>query len=191
MGYGIDEVDLIFDSLNEDASKAFESFRHEINLISAGRANPHILDKIMVNCYGVDTPLNQVGNVVVTEARVLTVSVWDKNSLKEVEKAILAANLGVTPTNDGKVVRLVFPELTEEKRKLIVKDIKNIGENGRIGIRNARRDAMDELKKLQKDNVITEDDLKDFQKDVDKVIGEYLDKLETALKKKETEVMSI
>ena len=128
MGYGIDEVDLIFDSLNEDASKAFESFRHEINLISAGRANPHILDKIMVNCYGVETPLNQVGNVVVTEARVLTVSVWDKNSLKEVEKAILAANLGVTPTNDGKVVRLVFPELTEEKRKLIVKDIKNIGE---------------------------------------------------------------
>ena len=191
MGYGIDEVDLIFDSLNEDASKAFESFRHEINLISAGRANPHILDKIMVNCYGVETPLNQVGNVVVTEARVLTVSVWDKNSLKEVEKAILAANLGVTPTNDGKVVRLVFPELTEEKRKLIVKDIKNIGENGRIGIRNARRDAMDELKKLQKDNVITEDDLKDFQKDVDKVVGEYLDKLEAALKKKETEVMSI
>ena len=191
MGYGIDEVDLIFDSLNEDASKAFESFRHEINLISAGRANPHILDKIMVNCYGVETPLNQVGNVVVTEARVLTVSVWDKNSLKEVEKAILAANLGVTPTNDGKVVRLVFPELTEEKRKLIVKDIKNIGENGRIGIRNGRRDAMDELKKLQKDNVITEDDLKDFQKDVDKVVGEYLDKLETALKKKETEVMSI
>ena len=191
MGYGIDEVDLIFDSLNEDASKAFESFRHEINLISAGRANPHILDKTMVNCYGVETPLNQVGNVVVTEARVLTVSVWDKNSLKEVEKAILAANLGVTPTNDGKVVRLVFPELTEEKRKLIVKDIKNIGENGRIGIRNARRDAMDELKKLQKDNVITEDDLKDFQKDVDKVVGEYLDKLETALKKKETEVMSI
>ncbi|MGN0796084.1 MAG: ribosome recycling factor [Christensenellales bacterium] len=191
MGYGIDEVDLIFDSLNEDASKAFESFRHEINLISAGRANPHILDKIMVNCYGVETPLNQVGNVVVTEARVLTVSVWDKNSLKEVEKAILAANLGVTPTNDGKVVRLVFPELTEEKRKLIVKDIKNIGENGRIGIRNARRDAMDELKKLQKDNVITEDDLKDFQKDVDKVIGDYIDNLEAALKKKESEVMSI
>ena len=191
MGYGIDEVDLIFDSLNEDAEKAYESFRHEINLISAGRANPHILDKIMVNCYGVETPLNQVGNVVVTEARVLTISVWDKNSLKEVEKAILAANLGVTPTNDGKVVRLVFPELTEEKRKLIVKDIKNIGENGKIGIRNARRDAMDELKKLQKDNVITEDDLKDFQKDVDKVIGEYLDKLETSLKKKETEVMSI
>lgn len=191
MGYGIDEVDLIFDSLNEDASKAFESFRHEINLISAGRANPHILDKIMVNCYGVETPLNQVGNVVVTEARVLTVSVWDKNSLKEVEKAILAANLGVTPTNDGKVVRLVFPELTEEKRKLIVKDIKNIGENGRIGIRNARRDAMDELKKLQKDNVITEDDLKDFQKDVDKVIGDYIENLEAALKKKESEVMSI
>lgn len=191
MGYGIDEVDLIFDSFNEDAEKAYESFRHEINLISAGRANPHILDKIMVNCYGVETPLNQVGNVVVTEARVLTISVWDKNSLKEVEKAILAANLGVTPTNDGKVVRLVFPELTEEKRKLIVKDIKNIGENGKIGIRNARRDAMDELKKLQKDNVITEDDLKDFQKDVDKVIGEYLDKLETSLKKKETEVMSI
>ncbi|MCI5819169.1 MAG: ribosome recycling factor [Acidaminococcus sp.] len=191
MGYGIDEVDLIFDSLNEDAEKAYESFRHEINLISAGRANPHILDKIMVNCYGVETPLNQVGNVVVTEARVLTISVWDKNSLKEVEKSILAANLGVTPTNDGKVVRLVFPELTEEKRKLIVKDIKNIGENGKIGIRNARRDAMDELKKLQKDNVITEDDLKDFQKDVDKVIGEYLDKLETSLKKKETEVMSI
>lgn len=191
MGYGIDEVDLIFDSLNEDAEKAYESFRHEINLISAGRANPHILDKIMVNCYGVETPLNQVGNVVVTEARVLTISVWDKNSLKEVEKSILAANLGVTPTNDGKVVRLVFPELTEEKRKLIVKDIKSIGENGKIGIRNARRDAMDELKKLQKDNVITEDDLKDFQKDVDKVIGEYLDKLETSLKKKETEVMSI
>ncbi len=191
MGYGIDEVDLIFDSLNEDAEKAYESFKHEINLISAGRANPHILDKIMVNCYGVETPLNQVGNVVVTEARVLTISVWDKNSLKEVEKSILAANLGVTPTNDGKVVRLVFPELTEEKRKLIVKDIKNIGENGKIGIRNARRDAMDELKKLQKDNVITEDDLKDFQKDVDKVIGEYLEKLETSLKKKETEVMSI
>lgn len=191
MGYGIDEVDLIFDSLNEDAEKAYESFRHEINLISAGRANPHILDKIMVNCYGVETPLNQVGNVVVTEARVLTISVWDKNSLKEVEKSILAANLGVTPTNDGKVVRLVFPELTEEKRKLIVKDIKNIGENGKIGIRNARRDAMDELKKLQKDNVITEDDLKDFQKDVDKVIGEYLEKLEASLKKKETEVMSI
>ena len=134
MGYGIDEVDLIFDELKEQSDKAYASFLHEINLISAGRANPHILDKVMVNSYGVETPLNQVGNVVVSEARVLTITVWDKNMLKEVEKAIIAANIGLTPNNDGKVIRLIFPELTEEKRKLIAKDVKNIGENGRIGI---------------------------------------------------------
>lgn len=191
MGYGIDEVDLIFEELKEQSDKVYASFLHEINLISAGRANPHILDKVMVNSYGVETPLNQVGNVVVSEARVLTISVWDKNMLKEVEKAIIAANIGLTPNNDGKVIRLIFPELTEEKRKLIAKDVKNIGENGRIGIRNARRDCMDELKKLEKDHVITEDDLKDFQKDAEKVVGEYLDKLENALKNKEKEVMSI
>jgi ribosome recycling factor len=150
MAFGIDEIDLLFDCFDEDNNKTIESFKTELQSIRAGRANPHILDKVMVDYYGTQTPLNQMANVTIGEARVLVVSVWDKSALKNVERAILAANVGITPNNDGTVIRLVFPEITEERRRELVKGIKVGAENAKVGLRNHRRDANEELKSLKK-----------------------------------------
>lgn len=191
MAFGIEEVDFLFETFDEENAKTFENFKTELQGIRAGRANPHILDKVEVEYYGTMTPLNQMANVTIAEARVLVVSVWDKSALKNVEKAILAANVGITPNNDGTVIRLVFPEVTEERRRALVKDIKQGAEETKIVLRNHRRDINEELKKLKKDSTITEDDLTNFLEEVDKRLAKEIEKVDETAKKKEDEVMSV
>ena len=189
--YDNEDVLLLFDDYESRLEKSVEGLKHEFAGIKAGKANPHMLDRVTVDYYGCLTPLNQVGNVSAPEARMLVVNVWDVSMLKNVEKAILAANIGVTPTNDGKVIRLVFPELTEERRREYVKQMKAIAENCKIALRNARRDINDELKKLKKDSAITEDDLSSLEKDVDKKLNEAVAKVDKMVKDKEAEIMSV
>lgn len=191
MAFGIEEVDFLFETFDEENAKTFENYKTELQGIRAGRANPHILDKVEVEYYGMMTPLNQMANVTIAEARVLVVSVWDKSALKNVEKAILAANVGITPNNDGTVIRLVFPEVTEERRRVLVKDIKQGAEETKIVLRNHRRDINEELKKLKKDSAITEDDLTNFLEEVDKRLAKEIEKVDETAKKKEDEVMSV
>lgn len=191
MAFGIEEVDFLFETFDEENAKTFENYKTELQGIRAGRANPHILDKVEVEYYGIMTPLNQMANVTIAEARVLVVSVWDKSALKNVEKAILAANVGITPNNDGTVIRLVFPEVTEERRRALVKDIKQGAEETKIVLRNHRRDINEELKKLKKDSAITEDDLTNFLEEVDKRLAKEIEKVDETAKKKEDEVMSV
>ena len=191
MAFGIEEVDFLFETFDEENAKTFENYKTELQGIRAGRANPHILDKVEVEYYGTMTPLNQMANVIIAEARVLVVSVWDKSALKNVEKAILAANVGITPNNDGTVIRLVFPEVTEERRRALVKDIKQGAEETKIVLRNHRRDINEELKKLKKDSAITEDDLTNFLEEVDKRLAKEIEKVDETAKKKEDEVMSV
>lgn len=191
VAYDNEDVLLLFDDFESRLEKSIEGLRHEFAGIKAGKANPHMLDRVTVDYYGCPTPLNQVGNVSAPEARMLVVNVWDVSMLKNVEKAILAANIGVTPTNDGKVIRLVFPELTEERRREYVKQMKAIAENCKIALRNARRDINDELKKLKKDSAITEDDLSSLEKDVDKKLNDAVGKVDKMVKDKEAEIMSV
>lgn len=191
MAFGIEEVDFLFETFDEENAKTFENYKTELQGIRAGRANPHILDKVEVEYYGMMTPLNQMANVTIAEARVLVVSVWDKSALKNVEKAILAANVGITPNNDGTVIRLVFPEVTEERRRALVKDIKQGAEETKIVLRIHRRDINEELKKLKKDSAITEDDLTNFLEEVDKRLAKEIEKVDETAKKKEDEVMSV
>lgn len=191
MSYNIDEVDLIFDEFNERLEKVMNNFKNELRSIRAGRANPHILDKVLVDYYGTPTPINNMANVSVPEARLLVISPWDKSQLKAIEKAILAGNVGITPNNDGQVIRLVFPELTEERRRSTVKEAKNYVEESKVVMRNARRDAIDELKKLQKASTITEDDLKNFTADIDKALAVKTDEVDKVFKDKEQEILSI
>ena len=180
MAYGIDSVDLIFEEMKEKFTKTVHNFSTEMKSMRAGRANPHILDKVMVDYYGTPTPINN-----------LVISVWDKSALKNVEKAILAANIGITPNNDGNVIRLIFPELTEERRKALVKELKTNAENTKVVLRNARRDAIDALKKLEKDSEITEDDLKDFTADVDKALSSEIEDVDKLTKDKEQEILAV
>ena len=191
MSYGIDEVDLIFDEMNEKIDKTMQNYISELRSIRAGRANPHILDKVVVDYYGTPTPINNMANVSVPEARLLVISPWDKSQLKAIERAILAANVGINPNNDGHVIRLVFPELTEERRRSTVKEAKTLVEESKIVMRNARRDAIDDLKKIQKASTITEDDLKNYTEDVDKTLSKNTDEVDRLFKEKEQEILSI
>jgi len=185
------EVLEIFDSLDEKIAKSQDALVREFNEMKAGRANPHILDKVTVDYYGTPTPIKQIGNITVPEARMLLISVWDQSALKNVEKAILAANVGITPTNDGKNIRLIFPELTAERRKELAKQVKAAAENIKVQIRNARRDAMEGLKKLNKDKLISEDEQATLEKDVDKNVSQAIDKVDKMTKEKEDEIMSV
>ena len=191
MSYGIDEVDLIFDEMNEKIDKTMQNYISELRSIRAGRANPHILDKVVVDYYGTPTPINNMANVSVPEARLLVISPWDKSQLKAIERAILAANIGINPNNDGHVIRLVFPELTEERRRSTVKEAKTLVEESKIVMRNARRDAIDDLKKIQKASTITEDDLKNYTEVVDKTLAKNTDEVDRLFKEKEQEILSI
>ncbi len=191
MAYNIDEVDLIFDEMNERFDKVMNNYKTELRAIRAGRANPHILDKIVVDYYGTPTPINQMANISIPEARLLVISAWDKSQLKNIERAILAANVGINPNNDGQVIRLVFPELTEERRKQTVKQAKTLVEEAKIVLRNARRDAIDELKKIQKASTITEDDLKNLTGDIDKALSKLTDEVDKLFKDKEQEILAI
>lgn len=185
------EIMEIFDTYEEKLDKTLTSLKNEYLNIRAGRANPRVLDKVVVDYYGQPTPINQVGNITVPEARMLVVSAWDVNMLKNIEKAIIAANIGINPQNDGKVIRLIFPELTGDKRKELAKNIKAMAENAKVALRNARRDINDVLKKMKKDSAITEDDLATYEKDVDKKLNEKIDAVDKLQKDKESEVTSI
>ncbi len=189
--YEVTEVAMVFDDLEERTAKTISNLRTELQSLRAGRANPHILDKVTVPYYGVDTPLNQMANITVPEARMLVINVWDQSALKAVEKAIIAANVGIFPTNDGKVLRMVFPELTEERRRSLVKDVKVAGENAKVAVRNIRRDAIDLLRGYKKDSVVTEDDLFALEKDVDKAVNAAISDIDKICSDKETEIMSV
>lgn len=191
MAYGIEEVDLIFDDMNEKIDKTMQNYISELRSIRAGRANPHILDKVVADYYGTPTPINNMANISVPEARLLVIAPWDKSQLKSIEKAILAANIGINPNNDGQVIRLVFPELTEERRRSTVKEAKNLVEEAKIVMRNARREAIDELKKIQKASTITEDDLRNFTEDIDKNLAKKTEEVDKLFKEKEQEILSI
>ena len=191
MAFGIEEVDLIFDDMNEKIDKTMQNYISELRSIRAGRANPHILDKVVADYYGTPTPINNMANISVPEARLLVIAPWDKSQLKNIEKAILAANIGINPNNDGQVIRLVFPELTEERRRSTVKEAKNLVEEAKIVMRNARREAIDELKKIQKASTITEDDLRNFTEDIDKNLAKKTEEVDKLFKEKEQEILSI
>ena len=177
--------------MEEKSQKSINNLDSELKTIRAGRANAHILDKVLVNYYGTPTPLNQMSNITVAEARLLVIKPYDRSVLKDVEKAIIAANTGINPVNDGNVIRLAFPQLTEERRRELCKQIKKLAEETVVVLRNARRSANDELKTLEKDSEITEDDLKDFLKDVDKVLEKKITIVEDLQKAKEAEAMEV
>ena len=171
--------------------KSIESLEREYNSIRAGRANPHVLDKIKVDYYGTPTPLQQVANINVPEPRMIQIQPWEASLVKEIEKAILTSDLGLNPTNDGKVIRLVFPELTEERRKELAKDIKKKGENAKVAIRNIRRDANDAFKKQNKANEVSEDELKELENDTQKITDKYIAKIDGAVEEKTKEILTV
>ena len=171
--------------------KSIKALNEELQSIRAGRANPHILDKLHVDYYGAETPLQQVANITVTDARTITIQPWEPSLLKEIEKAISMSDIGINPTNDGKVIRLVFPELTEERRKELVKDVKKKGEAAKVAIRNIRRDANDSLKKANKNSEITEDELKDQQDKVQKATDKYIKTIDGMIDKKSKEILTV
>lgn len=180
-----------FDGFESKVDKCIHSLKNEFMSLKAGRANPHVLDKVTVDYYGAVTPISQMANISIPEARLLTISVWDKSALKDVEKAIVGANLGLTPNNDGNIIRIIFPELNEERRKELVKQIKTVAENTKVTIRNARRDINDIFKKFKKDSSITEDDCATYEKDVDKKVTEAIAIVDKITQEKEKEVMSV
>lgn len=184
-------VDDIFSSCKEDLEKAYLHQQNEYLVIRAGRANPHILDKVMVEYYGVPTPIVQMGTVTVSEARILNINIWDASQIKNVEKAISQADIGIAPTDDGKTIRLVFPMLTEERRKEIVKNVKKLCEETKIAMRNVRRDTMDMLKDMKKDSQLSEDEFAACEKDVQKMIDKYTDMADKLAADKEVEVMKV
>ncbi len=175
----------------EKMNKTISVFEENLSEIRAGRANPAILNKITVDYYGVPTPINQVAGISVPEARMILIQPWDMNLLKEIEKEILKSDIGINPNNDGKVIRLNFPELNEERRKEIVKDIRKLAEEAKVAIRSIRRDAMDEAKEMQKKSEITEDDLKNEENEIQKLTDKKVEEIDSMLASKEKEVMSI
>ena len=175
----------------EKMNKTISVFEENLSEIRAGRANPAILNKITVNYYGVPTPINQVAGISVPEARLILIQPWDTSILKEIEKEILKSDIGINPNNDGKVIRLAFPELNEERRKEIVKDIKKMGEEAKVAIRSIRRDAIHEAKAMQKNSEITEDDLKNEEEAIQKLTDKKIEEIDKILEAKEKEVMSI
>lgn len=171
--------------------KTVENLNSEFSAIRAGRANPHILDKLRVDYYGSPTPMQQVANITVPEARTLMIQPWESSLIKEIEKAIMCSDLGVTPNNDGKCVIINFPELTEERRRDLVKDIKKKGEAAKVAVRNVRRDANDALKKMNKANEISEDELKSNEDKVQKLTDKYVAEIDKAIEEKSKEILTV
>jgi ribosome recycling factor len=172
-------------------AKALESFKRDLSKVRTGRASLSLLDDIKVDYYGTPTPLNQVGSLAVPEPRLITIQPWEKNLIGEIEKAILKADLGLNPNSDGQVIRLVFPPLTEERRKEMVKQVKRMGEDAKVGIRNVRREANDSLKKLEKDKEITEDEQKRGEKDIQDLTDDFVARVDTVIGEKEKDLMEI
>ena len=179
------------EDLEERMLKSLSVYEENLSEVRAGRANPAILNKITVDYYGVATPINQVAGVSVPEARLIVIQPWDVSILKEIEKAILASDIGLNPNNDGKVIRLNFPELTEERRKELVKDIKKMAEDAKVSIRAIRRDGMEDLKSKQKNSEITEDDRTRGEEDIQKLTDKYVAEIDKILANKEKEIMNI
>ena len=174
----------------EKMQKAYDFLLADYQTIRAGRANPHVLDKLKVDYYGTPTPIQQVGNITVPEARMIQIAPWEKSLIREIEKAIMASDIGITPNNDGTVIRLVFPELTEERRKDLVKDVMKKGEEAKVAIRNIRRDANDAFKKLAKTE-ISEDEIKDLEDSVQKITDKYIKDVDKAIEDKSKEIMTV
>ena len=175
---------------DEKMEKAVDFLVSDYAGIRAGRANPHVLDKIRVDYYGTPTPLQSVGNITVPEPRMIQIAPWEKSMIKEIEKAIMTSDLGINPNNDGSVIRLIFPELTEERRKELVKDIKKKGEDAKVAIRNIRRDGNDALKKLGKSSEVSEDEIKDLEDKLQKVTDKYIKDVDKLIEDKSKEIMT-
>ena len=186
-----ESVDLSLLSYEEEIEKAINYYVSELGVIRVGRANPKILDKVVVDYYGTLTPINQMANISVPEARMMLISVWDISQVKAVSKAIEAANLGVNPSDDGRVIRLVFQPLTEERRKEVVKEVNKLTENAKVSCRNCRRDVLDEFKKMKKNNELTEDELASLEKDVQKTLDTSIEKIDKLAESKNKEIMEI
>lgn len=178
-------------AFEDKMGKSLSNLEDEFAGIRAGRANPHVLDKLRVDYYGTPSPIQSVANVSVPEPRMIQIQPWEASMVKEIEKAIMASDLGINPTNDGKLIRLVFPELTEERRKELAKDIKKKGENAKVAVRNIRRDAMDHFKKIGKDEDISEDQIKDLEDGIQKLTDQYVAKIDKAVEVKSQEILTV
>ncbi len=185
------EITQLFEGFESKLDKTVGNLKNEFMQLKAGRANAHILDKVTVDYYGTETTISQMANISVPEARLLVISPWDVSCVKSIERAITAANLGMTPNSDGKVIRLVFPELTQDRRRELVKTIKATSDNCKVVLRNARRDINDALKKFKKDSIISEDECGTYEKDVDKKLAEKIAIVDIINSEKEKEVLSV
>ncbi|MBU0278122.1 ribosome recycling factor [Gemella sp. zg-1178] len=181
----------IISNLEEKMTKAISNLRRELASIRAGKANASVLDKISVEYYGVQTPINQVSGISVPEPKMLVISPYEKSLLKEIERAIQSSDLGLNPSNDGTVIRIVFPSLTEERRKELAKQVSKEAENSKVAVRNIRREAMDAIKKLEKSSQITEDDLKSYSDDIQKFTDKFIQEIDKVAKEKQDELMSV
>ncbi|MBQ3038669.1 MAG: ribosome recycling factor [Clostridia bacterium] len=180
-----------YPEVEERMNKRVEGFNGELKTIRAGRANPQVLDKLSIDYYGTQTPIAQVGSISTPEPRTLLIQPWDASVLKEIEKAIQKSELGITPQNDGKVIRLTFPPLTEERRKELVKTVKKYSEEAKVQVRNARRDAMDDYKQKKKDGEVTEDDLKAIEKDIQTLTDKFIKEIDDITAAKEKEILEV
>jgi ribosome recycling factor len=187
----IETLEMMLLEVEEKMGKSLDVLKGDVVQIRAGRANPHILDKIQVEAYGGMSPINQIGNISVSDGQCLVISPWDKSLLKSVEKAIQLSNIGINPTNDGNVVRLVFPMLTDERRREIVKQVKKMGEDGKVAIRNIRRDGLDTFKKLKTNKEITEDQYAQYEAQIEKLTSKTVEAVDKVIQDKEKELLTI
>ena len=180
-----------YTNLKEKMEKTISVYNEKLTEVRAGRANPAILNKVKIDYYGTPTPINQVAGVSVPEARLIVIQPWDASVLKEIEKAILASDIGINPNNDGKVIRLAFPELNEERRKELAKDVRKMAEDAKVAVRSIRREGMDTVKQEQKDGEMTEDELKQAENEIQKITDKSIDEIDKILDTKEKEIMSV
>ena len=191
MALDIEKVDTLVMEAEEKFEKTSDVFRSDLTQVRAGRANPHVLDKIRVDYYGTPSPINQVGNIAVQDGQCLVISPWDKSLLKEIEKAVQVSDIGINPTNDGNVIRLVFPVLTEERRNDIVKQVKKMSEDAKVAVRNIRRDYLDVFKKMNKNKEMTDDEYADYEAQIEKLVAAAMGEVEKATAEKEKELMTV
>ena len=191
MALDIEKVETLVMEAEEKFEKTSDVFRSDLTQVRAGRANPHVLDKIRVDYYGTPSPINQVGNIAVQDGQCLVISPWDKSLLKEIEKAIQVSDIGINPTNDGNVIWLVFPVLTEERRKDIVKQVKKMSEDAKVAVRNIRRDYLDVFKKMNKNKEMTDDEYADYEAQIEKLVASAMGEVEKATSEKEKELMTV
>lgn len=184
-------MDILLATTEEKMQKTVKLLNQEYSELRAGRANANVLDKIRVDYYGTPTPINQMAAISVSEARILTIQPWDKSTIQSIEKAIQASDIGINPQNDGIVIRLIFPQLTEERRKELSKDVRKMAEDSRVAIRSIRRDAIEKAKKMEKASEITEDDLEDAEKEIQDLTDKYIKEIDSSSKDKEAEIMTV